>query len=278
MRASARRHANETNFGSSLDVGAVDALLEDGRRLEHHHAARRDRNFLAGLGIAADPLALLAHHERAERRQLHGFAAFEAIGDLLQHQFHERSRFRARQAHLLVDRLAQVRSCNGFSRHRQPQSRRPYPAEFPTILAWVRAVNGAPGRPVRVLHRGCMCAGAPKPPRTRGCRLKARAGDRPFHQRTSAEPQVKPPPMASSSTRSPFLMRPSLTATLSASGIEAAEVLPCWSTVDDHLLRRDAELAGGVVDDALVGLVRHEPVDVGRGGSRWRGRHPRSRR
>jgi hypothetical protein len=29
-----------------------------------------------------------------------------------------------------------------------------------------------------------------------------------------------------------------------------------------HLLRRDSQLSGAVVDDALVGLVRHEPVNV----------------
>jgi len=52
------------------------------------------------------------------------------------------------------------------------------------------------------------------------------------YQRTSAEPQVKPPPMASNSTRSPFFTRPSLTATASASGIDAADVLPCRSTVN----------------------------------------------
>ena len=34
---------------------------------------------------------------------------------------------------------------------------------------------------------------------------------------------------------------------------------------DHHLLARDAELVGGGVDDAAVGLVRHEPVDVGGG-------------
>src|SRR6202007_1847612 len=51
------------------------------------------------------------------------------------------------------------------------------------------------------------------------------------HQRNSAEPQVKPPPMASSSTKSPFLTRPSPTATDNARGMEAAEVLPCRSTV-----------------------------------------------
>src|SRR3977135_3029165 len=51
------------------------------------------------------------------------------------------------------------------------------------------------------------------------------------YQRSRAEPQANPPPMASSSSKSPFLTRPSCTATHSASGIDAAEVLPCKSTV-----------------------------------------------
>ena len=62
------------------------------------------------------------------------------------------------------------------------------------------------------------------------------------YQRSSTAPQVKPPPIASSSTRSPFLMRPSATATESASGTEAADVLPCRSTVVTTFSLGDAEL------------------------------------
>src|SRR3954471_7663523 len=61
----------ELIFGFVGNVSAVDALLKDGRGLEHHDAAGRDRHFLAGLRITADPLPLLTDHERAERRQLH---------------------------------------------------------------------------------------------------------------------------------------------------------------------------------------------------------------
>src|SRR5271167_1214198 len=71
-------------------VVTVDALLQDGRRLEHHHAARRDRHFGTGLRIAADPLALLAHHEGTKGRKLHRLALLEAIGNLLQYQFDKR--------------------------------------------------------------------------------------------------------------------------------------------------------------------------------------------
>ena len=49
------------------------------------------------------------------------------------------------------------------------------------------------------------------------------------YQRISTAPQVKPPPIASSITKSPLRMRPSFTATSSASGTDAAEVLPVYA-------------------------------------------------
>ena len=45
----------------------VDTLLQNGRRLEHHYATRRDWHFGAGLRVPPDTLTLLAHHERTER-------------------------------------------------------------------------------------------------------------------------------------------------------------------------------------------------------------------
>src|SRR6516165_1974597 len=52
-----------------------------------------------------------------------------------------------------------------------------------------------------------------------------------FQYLSAAAPHVKPPPIASSTTRSPRLIRPSLIAVSNASGTDAAEVLACWSTV-----------------------------------------------
>ena len=81
-------------FRAAIRSG-IDPLLEDSGGLEHHDPARRDRYFLAGLGIPADALTLLAHDERAERRQLHRFAALQTVGDLFENQFDEGSGFRA---------------------------------------------------------------------------------------------------------------------------------------------------------------------------------------
>src|SRR5260221_1602999 len=56
------------------------------------------------------------------------------------------------------------------------------------------------------------------------------------YQRTRLAPQVKPPPIASIRTRWPGRMRPSPTASASASGIDAAEVFACRSMVTTTLL------------------------------------------
>src|SRR5690349_21840452 len=70
-------------------VVAIYTLLQNGRWLEHHHAARRDRHLGAGLRIASDPLTFLAHHERAERRELHRLALLKAVGNLLQYKLYK---------------------------------------------------------------------------------------------------------------------------------------------------------------------------------------------
>src|SRR6185503_11422228 len=56
-----------------------------------------------------------------------------------------------------------------------------------------------------------------------------------FHSVASEEPQVKPPPTPCMSTRCPGRMRPARTNSSSASGTDAAEVLPWWSTVTTSL-------------------------------------------
>ena len=58
-------------------------------------------------------------------------------------------------------------------------------------------------------------------------------------------------------------MRPSSTPWASARGIEAAEVLACSATVEITRERVDADALGHAVEDALIGLVGNEPVDVG---------------
>ena len=82
------------------------------------------------------------------------------------------------------------------------------------------------------------------------------------YQRISAAPQVSPPPMASSSTRSPALDAAVADRRPSASGTEAAEVLPCSATVEITFSGGMPSLRAGAVENALVGLMGHEPVDL----------------
>ena len=90
------------------------------------------------------------------------------------------------------------------------------------------------------------------------------------HHRNRTEPQVNPPPTPSSITCCPARMRPSRTATSSASGIDAAEVLACRSTVTTIFSCGNVQLPRGRVHDAQVGLVRDQPVDRAGRRVRWR--------
>ena len=67
-------------------------------------------------------------------------------------------------------------------------------------------------------------------------------------------------------------MRPSATAAVERERNRGGGGVAVEVDGDDHLFARDAELVGRGVDDAAVGLMRHEPVDVG-GGSRRRPRN-----
>src|SRR5262249_14641666 len=126
-----------------LNAAVVNALLEDRRRLEHHHTPRRDWYFFTGLWVTTDSLALLSYYKRSKRRKFDRFSALKTVGDLLEHQFYQCRRFRPRQTDFLIHRLTQVGPRNSFSAHRLPCPRRRYPAELSTILAWPKGVNGA---------------------------------------------------------------------------------------------------------------------------------------
>jgi hypothetical protein len=81
-----------------------------------------------------------------------------------------------------------------------------------------------------------------------------------LYQRSTTAPQASPPPIASVSSRSPGLKpRFHAAATDSASGIEAAEVLP-WSCTVTTTRSIGRPSFARSADDAQVGLVRHDPV------------------
>src|SRR4029078_952922 len=103
----------------------VDPLFHDVACTKHQHAPRRDGNFLAGLWIAANALALVANAERAARRQLNRVAALEARHDLAHHQLNDLRGLVPRQTDLLKHCFRQIgaRKCLPAHMPTLPQSR-----------------------------------------------------------------------------------------------------------------------------------------------------------
>jgi|SRR5271165_1570606 len=76
-------------------TSAIDAGLQDRRGAKNRNPPRRDQRFDPSFGVAPDTLSLRSHHERSERRDLHGFAARCGIADLFEERPHKFSRFSA---------------------------------------------------------------------------------------------------------------------------------------------------------------------------------------
>src|SRR5690349_16631975 len=91
---------------------AIERLLDEALQLlagvEGHHPAGRDGDFLAGLGIAAGPLGLLAQLEVAEARKLDHLAAFEGDPDLLEKRLDHVLGLSLVQADLLEHEVGQL--------------------------------------------------------------------------------------------------------------------------------------------------------------------------
>src|SRR3982750_1477001 len=75
-----------------------DSVAHDLARAEGHHSARRDRHLDPGLGIAADPLTLVAQDEGAEARNLDVLALRERVAHVVKHALDDVRRFGSRQA------------------------------------------------------------------------------------------------------------------------------------------------------------------------------------
>jgi hypothetical protein len=94
--------------------------LHDLARAEDQHAARRDRHFLAGLRVASDAAALVAHHEGAERRQLDPVARHHGLGDSVDDGLDQIGRFSPRQPDLAMHGFAEIGPRKRLTRHGVP--------------------------------------------------------------------------------------------------------------------------------------------------------------
>ena len=79
----------------------------------------------------------------------------------------------------------------------------------------------------------------------------------------TAAPHVSPAPKTTSRIRSPRWILPDATASSSAMATDAAEVLPYLWRLTNNLFRRGAEPLADRVNDAAVGLVRDDALDLG---------------
>ena len=77
----------------------------------------------------------------------------------------------------------------------------------------------------------------------------------------SAEPQVKPPPKASSSSSWPRWILPGAHGFVERQRHRTGRGIAVLVDGDDHAVHRHVEALGRRLDDAQVGLVRDQPVD-----------------
>src|SRR5436190_3258615 len=110
--ASAQRRS-----GVAVRRVGLDPELEFLPGSERDHPARGDGDLLAGLGVAAGPLVLLAELETAEARQLDLVPALERLAHDLEVGVHEILGFALVQADLLEQALGHLRFryCHGWS-------------------------------------------------------------------------------------------------------------------------------------------------------------------
>src|SRR3954465_14813421 len=76
-------------FPAVANLALRDPVAHDLAGAEGHHAARGDRHFDAGLGVAPDALALVAQDEGAEAGDLDVRALGQRVAHVMQHAFDE---------------------------------------------------------------------------------------------------------------------------------------------------------------------------------------------
>src|SRR5581483_1845012 len=184
----------------------VDFLLHDVAGPEDQHAPGRDGHLLPRLWVTPNALALAADAEGAKRGELHRLTRSQARRNLVQDQLDQLLGLIAWQPYLLHDRLCEIRTRERLATHD------PAPSPLhPTVTDANCGIPGGQQQAAEIAH--------------------INQGGVDFYQRASAAPHVSPPPMASISTSRPSLKRWSSKAWLRASGMEAADVLPCLASV-----------------------------------------------
>src|SRR5688572_32206649 len=135
--------------GSSLlfrgSIIGFHARLELLPRTESHDATRADRNLLAGLGVSARPLVLVAQVEVAEAGEFYLAAIGERTTHFLEEQIHQFARFAFVEAELVEQRF---RDFSLRQRHRQLRT---FASSSRLSPAATEAIRASASASVRVL-------------------------------------------------------------------------------------------------------------------------------
>ena len=204
-----------------------------------------------GLRVAADALALVAQDEGAEAGDLDVLALRQARGTCGAARARRRSPIRRATGRVGDGRRRRgprASACLRRPPHCSPARCRDRPSYSP-------ALNGVP--PAVSNYTFVTEFGSCR--QFDNCLIFQT-----FQYLSAAAPQVNPPPIASSTTRSPRLIRPSLDRRVERERNRRRRGIGVPVDGDHHLFGRKAQFLRGGVEDSRVGLVRHDPVDVRR--------------
>jgi hypothetical protein len=98
-------------------VAVCDLGFQLERRMEEDNATWAYRHLLACLGVAANPLSLVARVEAPERRDFNRFTALKRAGNLAENHLNHRGRRVAVQSDLAPDHLGESSTRNSLTGH-----------------------------------------------------------------------------------------------------------------------------------------------------------------
>src|SRR5690242_20898436 len=132
----------------------LDAFLQLLPWAEGDHGARGNRDFLAGLGVAARALVLAAQVEVAEARQLHLPARFQRLAQHVEERVDEFLRLAFVEPDVRVQTLGHFRlgECHYVPPERQPRMTAPCSS---CSVATTSATTDSTSRSVRVRESSC---------------------------------------------------------------------------------------------------------------------------
>ncbi|ENN85877.1 hypothetical protein RHSP_17726 [Rhizobium freirei PRF 81] len=243
-RAAYRKIGRPTALGSRIDWSCFrlaagmrlqNAGLQNIRCLESHDTPRRDRHFLTRLRISTDAFVFVAHLKRRERGKLYGLATHDGVANFIDHRLNELCRFRPGEADFPEYRLGQICARHCLARHGSP------PILIGDLILAVRDYCPCAKRSSSCSESAFRDTALPA--QQHGTPGKAAAHGLKHHHIALLDSPV------TGSSRDRQRDRSGRGVAMKVDG-------------DHNFFGSNPELLGGAVDDAPVGLMRHQPVQI----------------